>query len=198
MRDVSLPPSDPSSPAADPAPERRRRNPWITGLLVVVCGLIAAMWVYGLWFAPKDATYRVDDPTWRASAAEICDRYEAQRLELTDVEEGYIEEPTEAQMLERADIVDRATDLLEAEITELQELPVATQRDRELIAEYAGFYRTLIQDRRNYTAQLRSFVVEPYVETKIEGGPVTNVILDFTTVNEIKSCAPPGELGGDT
>ena len=28
-------------------------------------------------------------------------------------------------------------------------------------------------------------------------GPVTNAILDFTKVNEMESCAPPGELGGD-
>ena len=167
-------------------------------MLAVICLLLAAMWVYGFWFAPKKATYRVDDDAWRADAEQICSRYEDQRLQLIDTADGYIEHPTQAQMLERADIVDHATDLLEAELGELVALPVATERDRALIDEYAGFYGTLIADRRAYTAQLRSFVVEPYVETKVAGGPVTNVILDFTTVNEIPSCVPPGELGGDT
>ena len=186
-------------PSTDPRPEeaRRRRNPWVVGLLIVVCSLLAAMWVYGLFFASKEATYRVDDASWRERAEEICTDYQEQRLALVDMDGGYIEEPTRAQMIERADIVDRATDLLERQLGELVALPVASDRDRKLVDELAGFFRTLLSDRREYTAQLRSFVVEPYHETKIEGGPVTNVILDFTTVNEIKSCAPPGELGGD-
>jgi len=183
-----------SSPAE---PARRRRNPWITGLLVLVCLLIAAMWVYGFWFAPRKAAYRVDDAGWRRAADAVCDRYEQQRLALVDVAGGYIEHPTHAQMIERADIVDQATDLLEAELADLVALPVASERDRKLVDEYAGFYRILLSDRRAYTAKLRSFVVEPYHETKVDGGPVTNLILDFTTVNEIPRCVPPGELGGD-
>lgn len=178
-------------------PPGKQRNKWIASLLIVVCVGLVAMWVYAFWFASKKAAYRVDDARWRAEAETICAKYEARRLELVDTSEGYIDRPTEAQMLERADIVDRATDLLESEIDDIVALPVATQQDRDLIAEYEGFFDTLLSDRRAYTAQLRTFVVEPYVESKVAGGPVTNIILDFTTVNEIPSCQPPGELGGD-
>jgi hypothetical protein len=31
----------------------------------------------------------------------------------------------------------------------------------------------------------------------VNGGPVTNVVIDFTTGNDIDHCLPPGELGGD-
>lgn len=186
-----------TGPVPDVPAWHRRRSRWIKGLLVVICLGIASMWVYGLWFASKEATYRVNDAAWRANAEVVCADYERQRLELVDTSEGYIANPTEAQMMERADIVDRATDLLTAELRDISDFPVSTERDRDLIAEYVAFYDTLISDRRVYTAKLRAFQVEPYTETKVQGGPVTNVILDFTTVNQIKSCQPPGELGGD-
>jgi hypothetical protein len=31
----------------------------------------------------------------------------------------------------------------------------------------------------------------------VNGSPVTNVVIDFTTGNAIPHCMPPGELGGD-
>jgi hypothetical protein len=190
-------PDHPTDAVAPPEP-RRRRNPWVTGVLVVVCLGIAAMWVYGLWFANRHAAYRVDDPEWRRAAEEVCARAEERRLALFDTEDGYIAHPTDAQMIERADVVDRATDILDQSLAELRAIPVASERDRRLVAEYAGFYDVLLADRRAYTAQLRSLELAPYRESLIAGGPVTNVILDFTTVNEIPSCQPPGELGGDT
>jgi len=185
------------APPYNEKPPRRHRNPWVTGLLAVICVGLASMWVYGFWFASKHAAYRVDDAAWRSTAEQVCAKYEAQRLELVDTSAGYIEHPTQAQMIERADIVDTATGILQAELNDLVAIPVETDRDRTLIKEYAGFYDTLLSDRRAYTAKLRTYVVEPYHETQVQGGPVTNLILDFTTVNEIPSCVPPGELGGD-
>jgi hypothetical protein len=31
----------------------------------------------------------------------------------------------------------------------------------------------------------------------VDKGPVSNVVVDFTTGNDIDNCKPPGELGGD-
>ena len=67
----------------------------------------------------------------------------------------------------------------------------------EPLAKYEGYYRTMLRDRRDYIAQLRRFDVQPYTETLEGGGPVSNLLIDFTTVNQINKCAPPGELGGD-
>ena len=74
-------------------------------------------------------------------------------------------------------------------------MPPASEEDRATVAEWEGFYRTLIDDRRAYVGRLRAFDLTPYAETLLEGGPVTNVLTDFANVNRIEACAPPSELG---
>lgn len=180
--------------AVAPAPPMRR---WIRCVLVVVCLLIAAMWVYALGFAPKKAVYRVDDASWRSYAEQRCETARDARNALADIAGGYIADPTPQQMFQRATIVDKATDIQEQVLGDIVARPVASQRDRDILQRFEHQYRTLIADRRAYTAQLRAGVDEPYHETRVAGGPITNVIVDFVTVNEIKACDPPGELGGD-
>ncbi|HEY0519731.1 MAG TPA: hypothetical protein VGC84_09600, partial [Ilumatobacteraceae bacterium] len=65
------------------------------------------------------------------------------------------------------------------------------------VAIFVKYYRVIISDRREYTARLRAFDLEPYRETLLKGGPVSNTVIDFTTGNGIVHCMPPGELGGD-
>jgi len=77
-------------------------------------------------------------------------------------------------------------------------LPLASDDDRERVAVFMKHYRQIVSDRRLYTERLRNFQLEPYRETMVNGGPVTNVVIDFTTGNDIPRCKPPGELGGDT
>jgi hypothetical protein len=185
-----------TTPPAAP-PERRPGFDIWRILITAIIVLIVAIWVYYFFFATAKATYRIDDASWRERAQSICERYEAERLKLVDTAEGYIAEPTNEQMLQRADIVDQATDLLEAELAEVLAVEPASERDRSLLTDYEKYWRILIADRRAYTAQLRTFDLQPYYETLIDGGPVSNTIVDFTTVNEITACRPPGELGGD-
>lgn len=95
-------------------------------------------------------------------------------------------------------MVDRATDLLEAELAEMVAVMPTSDRDRQLVEEYRGYFEIMIADRRAYTERLRAFELGPYLETKVDGGPVTNVLLDFANGNRMPACRPPGELGGDT
>lgn len=182
-----------TSPGAPPPPLRR----WVRWVLVVVCLAIAAMWVYALGFAPKKAVYRVDDEGWRDHAEQRCATGRAERVALADTSGGYIDHPTPAQMAQRAGIVDQATDIIESMLDDVVAWPVATERDRDIVRRFETQYRLLLDDRRAYTAQLRTGVDESYRETRVAGGPVTNVLVDFVVVNEIDSCTPPGELGGD-
>jgi hypothetical protein len=184
-----------AEPDLTPAPKRRR---WVRAMLVVVCALIAAMWVYAFIFAPRGGVYFVTDKSWRTSADRICDGAEQQRLALVDITQGYISNPTHEQMTQRADIVDRATDLLDGMVNEIEALPLAGADDRERVTIFVKYYRVIIDDRRAYTARLRTFDLEPYRETLVHGSPVTNTVIDFTTGNAIPHCMPPGELGGDT
>jgi hypothetical protein len=184
--------------AAPPAKPRR----WVRAILVLICALIAAMWVYAFIFAPKSGVYFVTDKAWRTSADRICDGVEQQRLALVDTTGGYISNPTHAQMIQRADIVDQATDLLDGMVADIEALPLSGTDDqlsnnRERVAIFVKYYRQIIGDRRLYTERLRAFDLEPYRESLVNGGPVTNVVIDFTTGNDIAHCMPPGELGGD-
>ena len=175
-----------------------KQNRWVRALLVLICALIAAMWVYAFIFAPRKGVYFVTDKNWRASADRICARAEQQRLALVDTAEGYITNPTHEQMLQRADVVDRATDTIEGMLNDVAALPLTSSDDRERVTIFMKYYRVIISDRRAYTARLRAFELEPYRESLVNGSPVTNTVIDFTTGNAIPHCMPPGELGGDT
>ena len=176
-------------------PKSRR---WVRAILVLICALIAAMWVYAFGFASKTGVYFVTEKSWRTSAEKICTEATQRRLALADTSQGYIAKPTHAQMTQRADIVDRATDTLSQMIDDLVALPLASSDNRERVAVFAKYYRQIIDDRRAYTARLRAFHLEPYRETLLRGSPVSNTVIDFTTGNAIPHCMPPGELGGDT
>lgn len=189
--------TDVSSAAPAPGEAPTRRVTFTKVLLTVVVLLIVAMWVYAFGFASKKAAYRVDDDAWRERAEQVCTVYRDERLQLVDTSEGYIAEPTPEQMIERADLVDQATDILERQLTDLIAVQPPSERDRSLVAEYESYWRTVFSDRRAYTARLRDLQLEPYFETAVEGSPVTNLLTDFAVVNQMPTCSPPNELGGE-
>lgn len=177
----------------------RSRYRWVRWPIMVVCLVLVAMWVYVLFFAPKTGAYRVRDQAWRDKAQEICKEANTRRVALANTTGGYIEHPTREQMIERADIVDKSTDILEQMLNDLAAIPVTSENDQLRIDTFEKYYRIILSDRRDYTATLRRFELRPYKETTIDkGGPVTDVVTDFTSGNNIKACVPPGELGGDT
>jgi len=187
----------PDLPAQGPRPSTTRSAIAVRILLTTVVLLLVAMWVYAFGFAGKQGIYVLDDSPWTQRAQGICEEFEQRRFELADTDEGYIANPTNEQMLERADVVDRATDILEERLASVFAVLPQSDRDQAIASEFRSFYEVLIADRRAYTGRLRNFELGPYLETKIDGGPVTNVLVDFTTANQMKRCAPPGELGGD-
>ena len=123
------------------------------------------------------------EKAWRTSAEQICTNAERQRQSLVDIDQGYISNPTHEQMVQRADIVDTATDIIEGMLDQVAALPLASDDDRERVAVFTKYYRQIVADRRAYTARLRAFELEPYRETLVNGSPVTNTVIDFTTGN---------------
>lgn len=185
--------------ADDPIKAPRTRTP-VKIVLVLCCAIVASMWVFFFFFATNEGVYQVQDKSWRAAAEEVCGAASAEREALADIGGGYIANPTNEQKLQRADIVDTATAILDQMVTDLAAIPVNNDRDRTRVDFFVENYRLVLDDRRRYTAGLREFKLQPYTETVIGGGPVTNVVLDFTAGvkgNEVPACSPPGELGGD-
>jgi hypothetical protein len=182
-----------------PATSPRGRT-WVKVLLVVLCLLTAGMWVYYFFFASDKGIYQLDDKNWRLQAKPVCVAAYKDLLSLTDTTGGYITSPTPEQMRQRADIVDRATDVVDKMLTDIVAIPVATERDRLLLQVFADNYRIIIKDRRRYASSLRAGHLVKYSETLVAGGPVSNVVLDFTAGvkgNDVPDCSPPAELGGD-
>lgn len=186
----------------DTPPTRGRR--WVghttKAVLAVLCLAMAWMWVYYFFFASDQGVYQLSDPTWRTTAKPICEVAQAERAKLADTEGGYIANPTVEQMAQRADIVDSATNIIERMLDDIMAIPVATDRDRALLKVFDDNYRLIIGDRRRYSKELRAGHLVAYSETVVAGGPVSNVVLDFTAGvkgNDVPACSPPGELGGD-
>lgn len=178
----------------------QRTNWFVRVLLIVICAALAAMWIFYFFFASDQGVYQMQDTTWREKALPICQAAQAARGELADTGGGYISDPTDAQMLQRADIVDKATDIIEAMLDDIVAIPVDNDDDRTRLATFEENYRIVISDRRRYTSTLRELKLESYRETIVGGGPVSNVVLDFTAGvkgNDVPECSPPGELGGD-
>lgn len=177
------------------------RHGWFVRiLLIVICAVLAAMWVYYFLFASNTGVYQLQDKTWREKASPICVAAQAERTALVDTDEGYISNPTPEQMLQRADIVEQATDIIEQMLNDIMAIPVDNEDDRVRLETFEENYRIVISDRRRYIATLRELKLDPYTETIVGGGPVSNVVLDFTAGvkgNDVPECSPPGELGGN-
>ena len=181
-------------------PMAPKHNWFVRIVLIVVCVALAAMWVYYFAFASDTGVYQLQDTSWREQASPICVAAQAKRGELVDTDEGYISNPTPEQFIQRADVVDQATDIIEQMLNDIVAIPVNNDDDRLRLATFEENYRIVIADRRRYSATLRELKLQPYNETIVGGGPVSNVVLDFTAGvkgNDVPECSPPGELGGD-
>lgn len=182
-----------------PIPERRPARSRL-GLFVVVLGclVMVAMWSYYLLAADTEGVYQLRDDSWAAAARPVCAAAQSDRAALTDDSGGFITDPTIEQMRRRADVVDRATDILERMLDDIVAIPVDNDRDRAVIEVFDDHYRMVIDDRRRYAASLRAGDDVPYTETVAAGGPVSNVVTDFTAGvkgNAVPECSPPRELG---
>lgn len=178
----------------------RPAKPWVKALLAVLCVAMAAMWLYYFLIASDQGVYQLKDKSWRVAAAKVCAAADQERQRLSNTSGGYISKPTPAQMRERADIVDKATDILDRMLTDIVAIPVDNDRDRVLLTAFEDQYRTVLNDRRRYSASLRAGKLVPFTETVVAGGPVSNVIDDFTAGvkgNDVPECTPPSELGGE-
>ncbi|MEY2974614.1 MAG: hypothetical protein RIR49_1034 [Actinomycetota bacterium] len=162
----------------------------ITALLGAV--VFVGFWTWALFFASKEAINQVGDRRWAADAEAICAAADAERLELADYR--LLNEGGPELIRERADIVDRATDILERMIGDVARLTPADEKGQAIVPMWIGEYRTYIADRRNYAEQLRLTGENlSFYETMAEV-PISERLETFAGDNEMTSCAPPRDL----
>ena len=161
-------------------------------ILVVVCLGIAAMWIYGFFFASKESINRIGDRSWQQFAESRCAEAELERLELADLRR--VNDVGPEALNERATIVDKATDTLERAIDDIAERAIADDKGRAIVPLWLRDYRTYLQDRREYADDLRAGVNDPFAETKVDGIPISEKLSTFAADNLMKSCAAPIDL----
>ena len=102
-------------------------------------------------------------------------------------------------MIERADIVDKATDIVEQMLNDVVAVPPTGHERQPRGRPMSGSTTARSSPTAARTrASSRAVQIEPYREiARRSASPMTNTVTDFTTGNAIVHCMPPGELGGD-
>lgn len=178
-----------------PADERWRRRGHGAARVLVVTGLVAfiAFWTWALFFASKEPINRFDDTAWRQRAEGVCSTADAERLQLADFRE--MQDATPALVRERADIVDRATDILERMLDEVVAVDPLDAKGRDLVPQWEADYRAYLESRRVFATTLRETGENsPFYEPVADGIPVSEKLETFAADNGMPACAPPRDL----
>lgn len=181
------PPASPPTPAA--AQPRRR---WVTVLLTAICLGIAAFWIWALFFPPKSSVAKLDDTAWAERAEAICARANRDRAALIDTRR--IADAGPNALVERAALIDRATDIVEQMLDDVVAVSPTGPDDTGLVQTWERYYRSLIASRRDYADVLRTGENPPFREGALDGVPISEFINDFTVANRMKACSAPADL----
>jgi hypothetical protein len=164
---------------------------WRTVILIAVA-VLAAFWVWALFFASKEAINKIGDRRWAARAESICEAAQARRQALLDERVVDAEDP--AMLAERAGIVDQATAIVETMLDDVVAVAPNDDKGMAIVPQWEADYRTYLEDRRTFTNRLREGANEPFTETAVDGIPISEKLEQFAGDNEMPSCAPPRDL----
>jgi hypothetical protein len=178
-------------PAAPTDDAPKRHGPW-RYVLVAVVAVFAAFWIWALFFASKEAINKIGDTAWTARAQAICERADAQRLQLADMRR--VDDQDAAMLAERGDIVDKATDIVERMLDDVMAVTPNDPKGQAIVPDWARDYRTYIQDRREFADDLRAGKNEPFAETAVDSIPISDKLAVFAGDNRMPDCSPPIDL----
>jgi hypothetical protein len=154
---------------------------------------IAVFWIWALFFPQsKQSVAKVDDQAWSVRAEQICRAANVERDGLADLRR--IDDVGDGALEQRAELIDRATDIIERMVTDVTAIRPADQTDNALIDSWSGYYRQWIADRRVYADVLRNGDNPPFAESMVDGSPISEYINDFTVANRMKPCSAPTDL----
>lgn len=165
---------------------------FLRSVLIVTISFIVAMWIYGLFFASKEAINKFGDRQWAVDAQARCLIAEKERVALADYR--VVNSLGSDALAERARIVDLATDTIEKFVKEFRLDPPRDAKGIELIGLWLDDYEIYIADRRSFASELRSGVNLQFAETPLKGLPISEKIATFAADNEMSNCKPPIDL----
>ena len=170
-------------------PIRRRA---LQVFLGAICLTIAVFWVYAFLFASKEGVNVLEDKAWTVRAEEICGNANLERDKLVDLRR--INSVEGDALAERADIIDKATAIIQNMLDDVTAQVPTGIDDAKLMEIWRTIYQDWIDGRIVYTAKLRTGENAPFAESMSEGSPVSDSINDFTTNNRMTSCAAAMDL----
>lgn len=182
-------------PVPTPLPEAEVEEPlsmsWSIGRVLAVMAMVAMaiFWaVIFLGIPRQENPDRLDD---RAFVERTIVRCDALLADLADLPNGsFIDDP-----VERADVLDQATDRVEAMVEEI-ESDAPGGDDARSITGWLADWRTYVENRRDYARRLR---VDPearfLLDQSLGGDSVDKPIEIFADVNDMPTCATPGDVG---
>lgn len=150
------------------------------------------MWVYAFGFASREAVNKFGDEAWAADADARCLAAKNDRLALADYR--LIGDAGPDALIQRAELVDRATDTIEAMLIDLRAVLPSDEKGKAIVPLWLADYDTYVADRRAYAARLRSGDNAPFSESTFAGLPLSEKIATFAGDNRMKHCAPPIDL----
>ncbi|NCV47769.1 MAG: hypothetical protein EBW53_06665, partial [Actinobacteria bacterium] len=112
------------------------------------------MWVYAFGFASKEAVNKIADEAWTQRADARCLIAKNERAALADFR--LITEAGQSALIERANLVDQATDTIERMISDLRDDSPADPKGQAIVPLWLADYDTYVADRRAYAALLRT------------------------------------------
>jgi len=158
-----------------------------------VCSLIAVMWIYAFIFAPRESVNKIKDEAWTQRAQAHCMTAEDARFALTDL--TAMDPKDHLALQKKSEIVDKATDALEAAIDAIAKDRPSDDKGRAIVPLWIGEYRLYIKDRRIFAQVLKTANTRPYfAESEVEGVPVSERLGKFARENDMKACQPPLDL----
>lgn len=162
-------------------------------LFVVGAACFVAFWTWALFFASKEAVNKIDDRQWAERAQSICER-SVPKLEALADYRTIVDVDAEI-IAERAELVDRSTDILESMLDDVVAVRPNDEKGMAIVPDWEAEYRTLLGDRHEYADELRrSGENLPFYETEVGGLPITERLETFAGDNEMPACAPPRDL----
>lgn len=189
-REVSDPdPSIADDPSTEPSIGRRVRR---LGVLAVVASFVG-IWGYVMYLSvfegraePRD---RLDDTRWTEAAEETCADARARFADVPFAVE--VDSPAE-----RAELLDTVTDELETMIVRLRGLvPPTEPEEARAVGRWLDDWEEFNRNRRAYADRFRQGLDEPFRVTDRGGSQIDVLLEDFAVINNMESCAPPGDAG---
>ena len=172
------------------------RFPWARVMILAVVALLGAMWVYALFYAPTGSPEKVRDAGWARRAEALCVKGKVAIDALPAARTFKDVKPVSEALRQRADVAERATNVLVDRVAALRALPLTNAAAVKLAGPWLVDYDNYIGDRRAQVASWRKGQNPMFAETATDNGAPGSLRMDeFARVNAMPSCKVPQDIG---